>query len=464
MPPDILYILFDLIRTLGSIDFPTYDEEKCRGASLLSLSQTCRYMRQQTLPFIFREVYNWPGEGRTGDIWPESVRPYFVEVYLRDHTIRHPRRPMTLSIAVFQALQTMPALTRVTVRVAERLPGALLQALSSVPSLRSLKIYEARWDGPTLPTPLLFPALESLSISIYGFDGMLPRANDIDLSLETANVTTVLNAVSQTLRTLRVSGDLLNPDSFSLLSWPSLYTLTITEHPPISYISLQHLLGHMPKLEELSALFSADLSRQDQKMMRRPFPYGQPGGAVLERKSPRLRSITLSNLEAEDPIFDQLPADLVTLKLVAGTSPVRPLSGRHRPQRRFHEAPLRYNDVLFVLSRISPDLIAAVASACPRLRMLELGHVWYPRGNIDLLDPLDEAFIPPLANLKNLTHLSLSLDFDIRESQVDAARWFMSRLVTLQTIAFQYEQWRYWRTHGLDEVGWETHDRSVLNH
>jgi hypothetical protein len=36
-----------------------YDHEIGKGEYLLALSETCRYMRAQTLPWIFREGHNW---------------------------------------------------------------------------------------------------------------------------------------------------------------------------------------------------------------------------------------------------------------------------------------------------------------------------------------------------------------------------------------------------------------------
>ncbi|KAJ6576805.1 hypothetical protein B0H10DRAFT_2443692 [Mycena sp. CBHHK59/15] len=383
-----------------------YYEERCKGLHLLALSTTCRYLRQRTLPLIFFEVYNWPigdGEQRTGQIWPESLWSYFVEVHLRDKTAAasYPRKPIALSPPLFDALPMMPFLKKVTLRFTYQIPAALLRALSLVPDLRTLEISDARLDGPPIPTALAFASLESLTLCIHGFEGMVPRPIDIDREVEVANTIALLRAVGGTLQNLQVSGDLLHPDSFASLSWPRLRRLILTEHPPMTYSYLQPMLGDMPVLSELSVLFVADMSR-DQRSLRCPFTYGVAGDRKLGSGSPLLASVSLSNLEPTDPILNQLPVDLVTLQVLALYGLQK--SNQGLPRNR-HEAPLTFDGALRVLTTISPladlveltftldhfptpDLVAAVADECPRLRLLELGHALYPRKDIYLLNPL----------------------------------------------------------------------------
>ena len=63
-----------------------------------------------------------------------------------------------------------------------------------------------------------------------------------------------------------------------------------------------------PKLEELHVLFSAD-SRPNATMLRRSFLYAVLGDGPLEKKYPLLRSLALSNLDADGPIYSgSLPA------------------------------------------------------------------------------------------------------------------------------------------------------------
>jgi hypothetical protein len=103
----------------------------------------------------------------------------------------------------------MPVLTRVTLRLDAPIPSNLLISLSLVPNLTSLEIYQARLDGPTLPPGLAFMSLESLQISICGFQGVV-RASGINREREIENVVALLKNVNDKLTTLQISGDLLS--------------------------------------------------------------------------------------------------------------------------------------------------------------------------------------------------------------------------------------------------------------
>ncbi|KAJ7016134.1 hypothetical protein C8F04DRAFT_1203190, partial [Mycena alexandri] len=134
LPTDVLHLVLQLLYDpwVRDDDRQRYDHETCKGALLLPLSESCRYMREQTLPWIFREAYNW---SRPGDrIWPETLWPFFRTVHLRDRSIRDPGS-IVLSRAIFDALRTMPSLTNLTLRFDAPLPADLLHALSVAPGL-----------------------------------------------------------------------------------------------------------------------------------------------------------------------------------------------------------------------------------------------------------------------------------------------------------------------------------------
>lgn len=75
LPTDVLQIVLQLLYDPYNDQRQRYDHETCKGIFLLPLSESCRYMRGQTLPWIFREVYNW--DRPDGSMWPESLWPFF---------------------------------------------------------------------------------------------------------------------------------------------------------------------------------------------------------------------------------------------------------------------------------------------------------------------------------------------------------------------------------------------------
>ncbi|KAJ7802323.1 hypothetical protein B0H14DRAFT_2892602, partial [Mycena olivaceomarginata] len=395
-----------------------YDEERCMGAVLIPLSETCRHMRGTLKPWIYREVYNW---SRTdGDVWPRSLWPLFRILHLRDRSVRHPKQ-ILLKDDLFASLPTMTALARVTLRLVSQIPPDLLGGLSLIPNLTVLEIHQARFDGAAPPRVLAFPSLETLLISICGFRGVV-RASSIDRTKENENVLALLQNTSDRLDTLQISGDLISV-GFLALEWPVLRQFSVTEHTPTPYISVPDLVARMPAIRELSVLYSADLTRIDGELYP-PFTLGIPGGENLARHCPLLNRVTLSNMGRVDPIFQQLPASLESLHLLAVRDHY--ISGeRPRPPR---EAAFTAIDVPIVLTSISrldtlaeltltledfptADMIRAVASAQPQLRFLQLGRYYYSHGDVYVEDVRDDTIIVALRELPNLTHLRLALDF-----------------------------------------------------
>ncbi|KAJ7472054.1 hypothetical protein FB451DRAFT_313654 [Mycena latifolia] len=239
----------------------------------------------------------------------------------------------------------------------------------------------------------------------------------------------------------------------------------------------------MPALCELSVLFSADLAR-DQGGLRPPFTLGTPDGSLLTICSPHLVSVTLSNMQPADPVFSQLPPGLEALHIRAAQDLYIP--DRSGPQQ-LQAAPLTSVTVLAAIRHIShltelaelsltldhfptPTLIDVIATTFPYLRFLELECLGYPRGDDASDEVRDDALIEPLGRLISLTHLRISLDFFTRTPfplqegpQMKAARWFLQHLPALQSIAFSWQEWLTWyRFHGLQQVTWETYDRSIL--
>ncbi|KAJ7474861.1 hypothetical protein FB451DRAFT_1246859 [Mycena latifolia] len=475
-PADILYSIFDILYDIpGPGDSGRYNYEICRGSRLISLSNTCRYMRVHALPWIFREVYNW--NRADGGLWPKSLWPYFVTGHIRDRSVRHPA-PIPLPVELYGALPMMGALTKVTLRLGAPIPAEILGSLALAPHLTRLEIHQARFDGLSPPPVLSFPSLEILLICICGFNGVV-RGPNIDHTTEMRTVSALLRNVAERLLELRISGDLL-PSEFVSFRWPRLQKFAVTEHTPRPYIPIPDLVSQMPALRDLSVLFSADFTRPEGDI-HPPFQLGTHGGGLLTNRSPCLNSVTLSNMEPADPIFGQLPSCLKSLHLLA-------MRDMYPPELRFpqncREAALTPTTVFTALDHISrlqdltelsltvndyatAQLIDGIASRFPRLRLLQLGHSIYAHGNIYLHDVRDETILEALQHLPLLTDLKISLDFRERVfhegPQEQAARWLMQGLPRLRTVAFSWVQWRWWDLYGLEPVGWqEPWDRSVL--
>ncbi|KAJ6528602.1 hypothetical protein B0H19DRAFT_1194897 [Mycena capillaripes] len=473
LPVDILSIVFQILMDIdpGS---GLYDEERCMGAVLIPLSETCRHMRATLKPWIYREVYNWCRVD--GDVWPRGLWPLFRVLHLRDRSVRHPKE-IPLNNALFASLPTMTALARVTLQLGSQIPPDLLGSLSLIPNLTVLEIHQARFDGAAPPRDLAFPSLETLLVSICGFRGVV-RASGIDRTKENKNILALLQNTCNRLNTLQISGDLISME-FLALEWPVLRQFSVTEHTPTPYISVPDLVARMPAIRELSVLFSADLTRSDGELYP-PFTLGISGGENLACHCPLLNRMTLSNMGRVDPIFRQLPASLESLHLLA----VRDhyiFGERLRPPR---EAAFTAIDVPIVLTSISrldtlveltltledfptAGVIRAVASAQPQLRFLQLGRYYYPHGDVYVEDVRDDAIVEALRELPNLTHLRLALDFLERQynqegPQESAARWLMAALPGLRVVEFLWEQGTYWRWVGLDPTRWQPWDRSVL--
>ncbi|KAJ7101656.1 hypothetical protein C8R44DRAFT_859205 [Mycena epipterygia] len=231
LPTDVLQLILELLYDpwVRDEERGRYDHETCKGRSLLPLSDCCRYLRGQTLPWIFREVYNW--DLPDSSIWPESLWPFFHMVHIRDRSMGHPGN-IALLPAIYDALPMMRSLTKVTLRLNTPVPVEVLRALSLAPRLTLLEIHQAR----------------------------VVRGDKIDRAREARNVVALLRNLTRSLTALQISGDLLYP-AFLSLTWPQLRIFTITEHTPTPYIPVPDLVSRMPTLRELSILYSADLSR-----------------------------------------------------------------------------------------------------------------------------------------------------------------------------------------------------------
>ncbi|KAK7006267.1 hypothetical protein R3P38DRAFT_3602204, partial [Favolaschia claudopus] len=321
LPADVLGLIFKLLYDDWLVathpkfrGAPLFDHERCQGESLLGLSTTCRALRAETMPWIFREVYNW--ESSRGTAWPDSLWPYFRIVHIRDQTIHNPRR-LEIFPETIRSLSVMNTLFKVTLRLESSIPSDLIHALSLAPSLLRLEIYQARFDGGFPSSALPFPALESLIISIAGFR-RVPLQEDVDHVIQASNVDFLLQAVAPRLTELSISGDLI-PSTFPSIDWRNIRRIAITEHAPTPHIPISSLVANMPNLRHLDVLYTTDVRRGMPRRGAFPFVHLGDGSGIraLSDSCPLLSSVTLGNVSSVDSIFTQLPTMLTSVRLRA---------------------------------------------------------------------------------------------------------------------------------------------------
>ncbi|CAK5271262.1 unnamed protein product [Mycena citricolor] len=398
-----------------------WGEEQNAYRSLFPLSETCKRLRENLKPLLFRTIHNWNVDGKR--VWPRAIWPHGVEVNLRDHAVRD-LRVLQLTDEVYAALSYMPLLTTVILRYNASVPSDALRCVGALSGLASLEIHQARLDGP-MPSSLDFPSLQRLLVSISGFRGIV-RASDIDRATERAHCGKLLRCVSARLCFLHVSGDLL-PDDFDDIRWPRLQTLIISEHTPAMYLLVPTFTARMPQLRTLELLYSADMGRTSDEL-RPPFVYGDSAGNPLAQTLPLLTSLSLSNLAADDPIFSQLPPSLTALHFHARRDPY---CGLTRDFWDRGETALSNAEAIFVIERVphlqdlaeltivlreypTAELLEVIASRFPRLTFLEASHMKYRLGREWQYDEPriagDPAQLAALGRLSHLHTLKLSPD------------------------------------------------------
>ncbi|KAK6995841.1 hypothetical protein R3P38DRAFT_2655977 [Favolaschia claudopus] len=489
LPADVLGLIFKLLYDEWLVDIhpkfrtqPRFDHERCQGQFLLGISSTCRALRAQTMPWIYREVYNW--ESARGKAWPESLWPYFRIVHIRDRTAHNPRK-LEISQETIDSLSMMFSLVKVTLRLESSIHLDLIRALSLAPSLLHLEIYQARFDGSFTSCALPFCALENLLVSIAGFRSISSQ-EDVDHSKQFSNVDSLLRAVAPRLTELSISGDLI-PSTFPTLDWRNIRRLAITEHPPNPYIAIPGLVANMGNLRQLDVLYTVDISRGTYGKGAFPlFHLGDDSGQLLSSRCRLLSSVTLGNVSATDSIFTQLPAMLSCLRLrapvdVYDTSKAFPRKAYSPFDDHTLPTALRQMSHLQDLRELCLDLdffvtaplIEQIATVLPDLEVLEFSVPRYmfiddpPRFREQDRDP---GILAALNRFSHLLHLRITMNFprdsDFYHSQEVTARWFLSSHKTLQSVSFAMLDYMYlagynpawWRkwNHDVFDMTWPT--------
>ncbi|KAF7303576.1 hypothetical protein MIND_00586900 [Mycena indigotica] len=304
---------------------------------------------------------------------------------------------------------------------------------------------------------------------ISGFDGIY-RSPDIDTSKEIHNVALLLARISSRLKSLTISGDLLEPKEFLRIAWPNLLQFTLADHPTIPFIPITQLVTHMPMLRSLSALHTTDFTKNP----RPPFTFGIHSGPFLTETCPHLTSVSLSNFGISDPLFLQLvPNSLDELHLMAIRDSYK--RGQRRPDRRDRiTTPLNIDDAIALVGILpqfdrlqkltiildyilmQPEFVVALASKFRHLTSLHLIQTLERAVyHIPLIDDRNPEMIDALRLFPSLHELKITLD-DLnnpcRGVPNQAAYQLFRCLPKLQTVGMVWKVsaheeadfWNYW--------------------
>ncbi|KII83868.1 hypothetical protein PLICRDRAFT_429853 [Plicaturopsis crispa FD-325 SS-3] len=341
------------------------------------------------MPSMLREMYS-----TQRGIWPQSVWKYVVILRLRD---RLPRSVERIDVSRYPAaLPFFVALRRLSLRVEHRdTLDALLHAAGSVPNLNDLAIEHARLDGPPLSALSRLTRLRRLAISI---DKPPREMCEEKLQEELQNVHECLRILSAHLHELETSADICPLETLADHAWPQLRTLIMTGHSPAyGHMSVSASVARMPCLRVLHLNFSAYC---ESPFWAQPpiFLYSTPSPrppTPLPAALPHLESLVLSNVyQPSDTILDQLPAQLTCLRVFACKDFMLSNRGGYSslawPQRFPLSEPQAFRvvqhtsrmaaltELALALSFLpTPELVRAVAAACPQLTVLELAYSGY---------------------------------------------------------------------------------------
>ncbi|KAF7325013.1 hypothetical protein MKEN_00543700 [Mycena kentingensis (nom. inval.)] len=459
LPGDILGLIFEYIRELetpANVEEP-YGNERLIGAPLIPLSMTCRQLRAFARGWIFAEMYNWDRGG--GFIWPETLWPVFRTLHIRDRAVRD-SQPIVIPQQLWPSLASMDAIQSLTLRISVPVSCSILQHLDRIPHLRKLDIYEARLDDANWGDLPRLRSLSTLSLRVSGFlSGRRPP--DVDRATELGNVDTLLHHLSAQLNELCISGELVSPQ-FSRIHWPALCIFAVRDERPVPFVSISQLTQHMPHLAEWRALFAMFIPTE--------WPHERPtiGDADAPYVAgPRLASVSISNWNADDPIFVQLPDTLEGLRLVD-------VQARHEISWSFRTVPyplvgtiarishLRNLRKLELTSAVQamPDELWKLAESFPLLVELSMNHRIYWEERLTWVDEHLNECMEPLRALQNLKHLRVTIHFtiyiDYRGVPVYGAYRVLESVPQLERVSFRGAQ-------DPDVLPkWDTWNRSIL--
>ncbi|PFH45706.1 hypothetical protein AMATHDRAFT_77951 [Amanita thiersii Skay4041] len=460
-------------------------------SDLLSLSQSCRALREACLPILFSEVF-WPHPNKNDEetglhFFPESLWPYFKRFHLIwpdewpdanpplwgcKYYIGGDYHPRHLE-AVTAALPKMPALNTLHLCCPFYPPNNLLDALTKCISLRRLHINDTPLYLSTMPKVpsnfrleaiSLVPVAEAVRVGEGPYDPKFAESayynreyrkrykNDI---LARTAVKDLLFSLGHpnSLRYVQVSCDHCNLDTLAEHEWPALETLVLTGHAPRSpgNAELVDVIARMPNLRELRLLFAKIKSDAF-----RLLPVG--GGESARHNHPhilsQLKYLAISNacelagLLNHTSSLERLAicavADLPNVPLAMSRSDVDhllesiALGGCSKTLRRFR---------LIMEEKVQPELCQAITSLCPGLESLEVEICGYHDGKP--VFPWRE-YADAFAKLQSLMELRVCIQFPEydeadkfetwRNARKQCAEYLASQVPSLQQVGFEYRK------------------------
>jgi hypothetical protein len=280
--------------------------------------------------------------------------------------------------------------------------SSLVSKLTSGPSLRALEWDILRWtlpdfDGP--PSPV--SGLRNIQRIAYNVREVYPKRRGIVEATriqEQAGLHTVLEAVSPSLKYLRLTNDSVNFKTTSTLDWSSLNELVLVGYDTAHDDPLVVLLAQLPRLRVLNVMLQRSTVQSQPRFLVWPPNYDclelMPYGRKL---FPDLESFSLSNAHPADLVLRHLPPTLNRLSLV-----LHPKYFTHDQSREsvIRTGVMTVDEIITLLTRadvsslttlqlsvidtLNITLFRAISDACPILDTLEVN--WYlkpPVSNFD---------------------------------------------------------------------------------
>ncbi|KAH9930633.1 uncharacterized protein B0H18DRAFT_992638 [Fomitopsis serialis] len=297
---------------------------------LLSLSMTCRPLRNTCMPFLFGRsyitIYGPPQVEKPELFLPTSLRPYVHSLVIHDkcldqRSIHHMNQRLYFTdnymrcgafpgSSLSQRLRELSRLRSLTIykdnSSTHGLSWETLRALLSVPQLHEVKL---RW---LYFCPDLRPG-EELTIDspapITSFHYRMYHPRDpFSFPSETAALSAALHSLCETLETIVLCSESAPLSTMPHFHWPRLRKLVFYGMPwttlPAPFVSL--CLG-MQSLQSLSLKLYATPSAAPQPLW--------PSGQSCAFPWPALERLVISFPDPQDEIYDHLPSSLRALSL-----------------------------------------------------------------------------------------------------------------------------------------------------
>ncbi|KAG5637892.1 hypothetical protein H0H81_002777 [Sphagnurus paluster] len=234
----------------------------------------------------------------------------------------------------------------------------------------------------------------------------------------------MFKALAPKLVYLEIAGDLIELKILAVTKWPRLRSLRLVDHVPHGdIIPLPEVVFNMPLLSTLAYEFNIGCDHRTPSVFYREIDQ-TPSAMRLCDILPELKRLSVSSIWYGARLEAQLPR---SLEAVCVGAPCARLSFPHgRTAWRYHYTALSEPDALcwieaaaklpyltelalHLVEAPSPDMLAAIARACPSLRTLELEQVRYDYNLHTSPYPI-ESFARPLMTLSHLRVLRITLE------------------------------------------------------